>query len=343
MGRAEDLWERLIEKGEEAIDELIRDRQPEELFLDFKRTATRESNRSLHGDDRANLAKAISGFANSEGGVIVWGVDCRNEPETGDLPGAKFPIDNPKRFVSWLQGAVSGCTLPPHPGVKHEAILSGGADRGFAATYVPKSNLAPHQAVQPQPSYYYIRAGSNFIPTPHGVLAGLFGRRPQPIIGHNFFVEPAELAVGEIVQISFTLNLFNQGPGLARGVYLNIFLRSPGGATEIRWIVTAGEDWSQEDPGGLGIIRSFVSRDPHLIAPGVPIDIVRLVMRLRPPFESDFSLNVSYGCDSSPTLERSTFVTARDLENLYDEFLAGVTDGYETTERLLGNLRDDGT
>jgi hypothetical protein len=39
MGRAEDLFRRLSEQGEQAIEGLIEDRQSEELFLDFKRSA----------------------------------------------------------------------------------------------------------------------------------------------------------------------------------------------------------------------------------------------------------------------------------------------------------------
>jgi predicted HTH transcriptional regulator len=140
MGRAEDLFERLKQHGEEGIDQLIQDRQSEELFLDFKRSANNGSGRRLHEDDRQNLARAISGFGNSEGGIIIWGVDCRDRAGSGDLPSEKNGIDDPKRFVSWLEGAVSGCIVAPHPGVTHHAIETG---KGFAITHIPKSELAP--------------------------------------------------------------------------------------------------------------------------------------------------------------------------------------------------------
>jgi hypothetical protein len=141
LGRAEDLFERISKGGESVIDALIDDRQAEELFLDFKRSTDKGAGRRLHDTDRQNLAKAISGFGNSEGGVIVWGVDCRDNPR-GDVPVQKAPIEDPRRFVSWLEGAVSGCTVPPHPGVRHVGIEIGKAGTGFVATYVPKSYLA---------------------------------------------------------------------------------------------------------------------------------------------------------------------------------------------------------
>jgi len=183
MGRAEDLFRRLIQNGEAEVEEYFNNRQSEELFLDFKRSADEGKGRKLHDHDLNNLARAISGFGNSEGGVIVWGVDCndKDKSNTGDFPQARRYIEDPQRFASRLEGAVSGRTVPPHPGVRHHALTaSTGNNEGYVATYIPKSYLAPHQTVGT--SHYYIRAGSDFSPTPHGVLAGMFGQHPQPMI-----------------------------------------------------------------------------------------------------------------------------------------------------------------
>src|SRR5688500_10404814 len=102
MGQAEDLFHRIVKGGNKAIEDFIEDRQSEELFLDFKRSADDGKGKKLHETDRTNLSKAISGFGNSEGGVIVWGVDCRDDPSHGDIARCKIPIDIPKRFVSRL-------------------------------------------------------------------------------------------------------------------------------------------------------------------------------------------------------------------------------------------------
>src|SRR3990170_8028339 len=118
MARAEDLFRRISDGSETALDQLILDRQSEELFLEFKRSADNGAGPRLHDTDRANLAKAISGFGNSEGGVIVWGIECSARSDRGDVASAKVPLQNPQRFVSWLEGAVSGCTVPPHPQVR---------------------------------------------------------------------------------------------------------------------------------------------------------------------------------------------------------------------------------
>jgi predicted HTH transcriptional regulator len=58
----------------EAIRNFVAEQKEETLDLDFKAISNPEL--KSH-DDRRNLARAISGFANASGGLIVWGVDAR--------------------------------------------------------------------------------------------------------------------------------------------------------------------------------------------------------------------------------------------------------------------------
>jgi hypothetical protein len=315
MGCAEDLFERLKQQGEAEIDQLIHNRQSEELFLDFKRSADGGSGRRFHDDDRRNLARAISGFANSEGGIVIWGVDCRDQA-SGDLPGEKIGIQNPKRFVSWLEGAVSGCTVAPHPHVAHHAIETG---NGFAVTHVPKSELAPHQCIQGQQNYY-IRSGSNFAPVPHGVLAGLFGRTPQAALFHNWMVEPPQVMPATRTQAAYqvhfvaALTIHNRGPGIARDVYLNYQLFPPGAPSRI---VTRQEvtDWTGQTVAG--VVMAFMSPNNFRLAPGGLVVPVSMTFDLEPPFQSPLAFKLSYGCESSPRMSFEIKVEPADLAALH--------------------------
>jgi predicted HTH transcriptional regulator len=73
------------------IESYIKDGQEENLSLDFK-TLT-DSSLSKR-DDRKNLAIALSGFANSEGGIIVWGVDARPNSDGVDVASELKEIEN---------------------------------------------------------------------------------------------------------------------------------------------------------------------------------------------------------------------------------------------------------
>src|SRR6185369_5755188 len=147
MSRPRELYARLTQNGESALDQLIADFQSENLWLDFKQAHKAGAGASLAQDDRENFAKAVSGFGNSDGGVIVWGVDCRRDPKTGaDLPAGKHPIQNPYRFVSWLEGAVSSCVTPAASNIEH-VVLPGATTEGYVASLIPASDLAPHQCI----------------------------------------------------------------------------------------------------------------------------------------------------------------------------------------------------
>jgi len=173
MSRAEDLFHRLVSGGESEVLDFIAQPVSEELFLDYKRSASNGAGTALPNRDRANLAKAISGFGNSEGGVIIWGVDCRSDPEAGDVPTGPVKIENPARFKTWLDQATSGLTVPPHTGVRHHAIVE-----GFVVTLIPGGLHTPYQTTGDMS--YYIRVGSNFAKAPHAVLAWISTERNRP-------------------------------------------------------------------------------------------------------------------------------------------------------------------
>ena len=87
MGRAEDLFSRLQAGGEATIDELIADRQSEELFLDFKRSSDDGDGPRLTQIDRVNLALADTNRFNP--------VPKQRVP-TLALHGAVDPVNSPQ-------------------------------------------------------------------------------------------------------------------------------------------------------------------------------------------------------------------------------------------------------
>jgi len=229
MGRAEQLFERIRQGEADEIENMINVPVVEELFLDYKRAATVLPSNKLHEDDRKNLAKAISGFGNSEGGLIIWGVDCKQGPD-GDVPlSPPQGVTQPIGFKTLLDSAVGGLTLPAHQGVENLAALSRSESNGFVVTYVPVGINVPFQTLFPKQEFY-IRAGSSFLPTPRAVLAGLFGRRPQPDLGlqirKSTFGRSAHIAQagynGFVVELRFIVRGFNTGRGMADDIFFNV-------------------------------------------------------------------------------------------------------------------------
>ncbi len=143
MSRARELFDRLRQGGTTALDALIADREPESLFLDFKRSEDEGRGTTLAKSDNKNLSKAISGFANSSGGVVVWGVDCRRDASGNEAARPHCVVDA-KGFETKLQSAVSRTTMPAFSGVEfHAFVQADGNPAGFVAMYVPKSFMGP--------------------------------------------------------------------------------------------------------------------------------------------------------------------------------------------------------
>jgi len=331
MTRAEDIFQQIKIGGLDAINGFILSRTSEELFLDFKRSSDCGKGSRLGQNDRNNLAKTISGFGNSEGGVVVWGVDCSQNPQEGDVAKALVPIEKVFRFKSWIEGAISGCTVPPHSKVQNIAIADESGNNGFLITLIPKSINAPHQMLPNR--QYYIRAGSDFVPTPHDVLSGLFGRRPQPHVFHMFTTAPAELQGGR-VKINVGFMIRNQGPGIASNVFITLMLfKFPGPDGSIGFQPSDPQNWSGS--WSFGRHLSLIAKDGLRLPPTAHCQPVIMEAHIEPPFDVGFRLEGTVGSAESEPHAFSLECSAERIESLYKDLLEKAANGTLTKKDRL--------
>src|SRR5262249_33289270 len=144
-------------------------------------------------EDRKIFAQCISGFANSSGGIIVWGVDARQQDGV-DYARERKEIEQLERFVSKLNEFTGQAVSPVADGIRHKAIETEGG-RGFAATIVPESDSGPHMAKLGEDRYYK-RSGTSFLRMEHFDLEDMFGRRPRPKLLPKLVYKPAAAAQG---------------------------------------------------------------------------------------------------------------------------------------------------
>ena len=327
MSRAEDIFQKLIYFGEDAIDDFIVNLQTEELFLDFKQAvSTGKNGTSLHKDDRKNLAKGISGFGNSEGGVIVWGVECSRDCDIGDVAKAKVKVKNVHRFLSWLENAISGCTIPSHNRVRNHIISVDKNGDGFVATYIPKSELAPLMTTMG--NNIYIRSGSNNVPAPYSVIAGMFGKRPQPndeLIIADKNLEVLDNALEQKVyppsldnppekylRLSFSICGENDSNVIARELYLSCSSTGKGGEyNKVRF-----SNYNQMDsiPGIEGQLNLITRPDLRLPPRGV-IRFANVTIILSPYSEEDFLMDGVIGADHAAPKDFRVYIPKNKLRS----------------------------
>jgi len=312
MSRARDLFDRLVAGGEAEVLSFIAQPVTEELFLDYKRSADDGIGAALHNTDRRNLAKAISGFGNSEGGVIVWGVDCRNDQTLGDIPTAPIRINSPVRFKTWLEQATSGLTVPPHDGVVHHAIAE-----GFVLSFVPAGSHPPYQTVGDLS--YFIRAGSNFARAPHAVLAGLFGRKPQPLIQQHYLVpnKPSVEKPGKVkTQIGVVLKNF--GLGIAENIFLNLRVASHPGRHCVISFVSANEPEVWWGRYALAQEVHMVTRTGYPLPPEAFVMPVTVDITLQEPLERDFAIEGLCGAAGSQSCRFEVRCSLLNMVNAFE-------------------------
>lgn len=121
----------------ESIDDLnalIRNEVQESVHLDYK------DSRALNKAQRHEIAKDVSAFANSDGGILIYGVR-----EEKHLPiEIDDGVDHTEFTREWLEEVVSSNVSPRIENLRIIQIpLS--AETSVFAISIPKSNRAPHQ------------------------------------------------------------------------------------------------------------------------------------------------------------------------------------------------------
>jgi len=222
------LFDRFKLQGWKVVEELISDHSPETLYLEFKCKAHDGQPGKLHDDDKKNLAKAISAFANTEGGCLVFGI--RTERGKGDAPDyAKEaqPINALGAFKGRVEAILRDVVNPASAGIELEAVEDCPAsDQGVLAIYVPQSIGRPHRANMGPGDvreHYYQRSGSRSDIMPHSMLAALLGRLPSPALYLRFWIWSEEQPSTASSILRFSLELWNEGRGTARQPAIRLF------------------------------------------------------------------------------------------------------------------------
>ena len=217
---AKALFERILSEGYPFIRQLLCDRRAEDLWLDFKEKSNRERSGTLDRSDKHNFARALSGFANSSGGVLIWGIGARR---TGDTSVAVVDqrLTTPQAFAIILNGLVAEATVPMLSDVRNEVIKVPEEEGGYVVTFIPESTRTPHRA-ELGLAQYYKRSGDSFRPMEHFDIEDMFGRRHRPELVLDIDHRLLDAGSGIVHQYELIINVRNEGRGFAKYFGLDI-------------------------------------------------------------------------------------------------------------------------
>ena len=187
-------------------------------WLDFKGAA-----KISEDDVKKYWSKSLAAFGTTQGGVLIWGLDCRKQgdPPVDRVTGPSY-VQNPAAFESRLMELHHQATDPPLLGVKVEAVEDpNNKGRGFVVCYIPASTWKPVRA-EHAGHQFFIRVGDDSVVPGVALLRALFAPGSYAELTVKIRVKhwPEVPDVRIATHIDFWVAVTNHGLISVSGVYL---------------------------------------------------------------------------------------------------------------------------
>lgn len=196
----------------EDIDSLITNEVEEDIHLDYKAAG------ALDKDDRkrTEIIKDVSAFANSDGGIIVYGVS-----EEDHKPKEISPIDGRVYTKEWLENVIQQIQ-PRIEDLNIYPIRVDDIGQSIYVVKIPRSSNAPHMA---RDKRYYKRFNFKSEPMEDYEVKDLYNRASIPkleITGCLFYPKETE------TEITYDLvaGIVNNGNRVCESYKLNFYINT---------------------------------------------------------------------------------------------------------------------
>ena len=197
----------------EDIKYLINNEVEENIHLDYKDAGAL----AKVDKKRSEITKDVSAFANSDGGVIVYGI-----AEHDHRPQKISPIDGRTYTKEWLENVIH-LIQPRIEGIKIYPIRIDDLDKSIYIVQIPRSDNAPHMA---NDNRYYKRYNFQSVPMEDYEVKELYNRAstPQLVIDKCLFYVEEENRNTVTYHLSATV--LNQGKSACESYKMNFYINN---------------------------------------------------------------------------------------------------------------------
>ena len=154
---------------------LVKDGVPESLTVEYKQSAAIDNSDTK----KDAMCKFVSAFANSAGGILVYGIEENNQLPTQLDAG----IDGEQYTKEWFENIINSKIHRRIQGISiHHIKISSRSNNVYVVIEVPQSNLAPHQAPDKK---FYKRYNFQVLPMEEYEIRDMGLRREGPDLTLN--------------------------------------------------------------------------------------------------------------------------------------------------------------
>ena len=201
--------------------QLVKDQEPENVGLEYKSAQVFDN-----GDHRTLITKSVSAMANSDGGILIYGIGTVNDKNGKKVPKSFEPIDPASKYtVEWLGQKIDLV----RPAVARDIIpieLKTTQPGMLVYVVVIQKGTTAHQAYD---KIYYKRYDSRSLPMEDYDVRDVMGRRQNPKIALRFAVHIGREQVGNSKLFSpMSLTLEKKPPEFRDTYTLNIWATNTG-------------------------------------------------------------------------------------------------------------------
>lgn len=199
------------------IERLINDEVEESIHLDYKASG------SLAKDDkkRAEITKDVSAFANSDGGIIIYGLsEIDHKPQSlSFINGNILTKEWLESVINMIQPRIKGIEIYP---IRHDGYI----EKSLYVVKIPRSDNAPHMA---KDNRFYRRYNFMSVPMEEYEVKDLYSRKATPnleIDGCAFYKTGEDEKKG-FVDYQLQASIVNTGNTLCETYKLSFYINNP--------------------------------------------------------------------------------------------------------------------
>lgn len=203
------------------MERLILDGESEDIFRECKAPTSPSVNSGI----KNKLAIGVSGFSNTEGGILIYGIETQKHQRSGsDVMTSITRVGNIDNFARAMANTIPTLTIPAVTNFDYKVIKKRPSDTaGVLIFYIPRQS---HPVQSQLDRKFYFRGGDQFVDAPYSVIERLFLASEAPSVE----VSLGNFSVSELngsPQHKFDLILTNKSFTVARDVAIFMEILEP--------------------------------------------------------------------------------------------------------------------